>query len=458
MTPHISIFLLLLSTSLLWASQSLISPNLTAIATDLHLSPSQRDWLLGGIIPLAFFAVGAPVALLTGTLADRLATNRVRLLVLTTALGHVPSLFAFVVRDFAGLLVLRTLTGAALAGATPINMSLLSDYLGAVTRVIAVACLGVTVTLGVASGTVIATFLSERFGSWRLPLAVVAGPALVVSGLVWMLVDEPPRGKMDSRDAADEINVVTITRSDSDQGFFEQLPSNDNSQLESQAFSQKVRAVFSVRTNVLCIAQGLAGCLPDGIVNTYMVDFFAFDKKLGIRNATILSVVGLLGVLVGMLVGGGIGQALYNRGWKMRLVQLTALAVASTALPFATIINIETTRVALFGGLAFVGGFLLGCSDPNIKVMVVNVNNHATRGTAFAFLTVATDLGKGLGPFGISVMIALLGRQAAFSVAMLMYIVCGMIIFFMSFSFEEDEEKARHYEAVRATELPQIYY
>jgi len=181
-------------------------------------------------------------------------------------------------------------------------------------------------------------------------------------------------------------------------------------------------------------------------------------KKLGIRNATILSVVGLLGVLVGMLVGGGIGQALYNRGWKMRLVQLTALAVASTALPFATIINIETTRVALFGGLAFVGGFLLGCSDPNIKVMVVNVNNHATRGTAFAFLTVATDLGKGLGPFGISVMIALLGRQAAFSVAMLMYIVCGMIIFFMSFSFEEDEEKARHYEAVRATELPQIYY
>ena len=59
-----------LGLGLVFADQNLLAPNLTAIAEDLNLSEAERDYKLGGQIAFAFFLLGAPAAVLIGSLAE----------------------------------------------------------------------------------------------------------------------------------------------------------------------------------------------------------------------------------------------------------------------------------------------------------------------------------------------------------------------------------------------------
>ena len=62
--------LYLLTTSLLFADQNLMSPNLSAIAEEFGFDDNTRDKKLGGDIAIAFFMVGVPASFLVGCLAD----------------------------------------------------------------------------------------------------------------------------------------------------------------------------------------------------------------------------------------------------------------------------------------------------------------------------------------------------------------------------------------------------
>lgn len=58
----------------------------------------------------------------------------------------------------------------------------------------------------------------------------------------------------------------------------------------------------------------------------------------------------------------------------------------------------------------------------------MNVNEPETRGVALALHVVLDDLGKGMGPALVAVLITALGRQLAFSLSIAGWIPCGMLI------------------------------
>ena len=59
--------LYLLTTSLLFADQNLMSPNLSAIADEFGFDNNTRDKKLGGDIAIAFFMVGVPASFIVGS-------------------------------------------------------------------------------------------------------------------------------------------------------------------------------------------------------------------------------------------------------------------------------------------------------------------------------------------------------------------------------------------------------
>jgi MFS family permease len=65
-------------------------PQLSAAADYFGFDEDQKDQLLGGYISAAFFAVGAPAALLVGWLTDKM--NRRNLLFIVAVLGQAPCL------------------------------------------------------------------------------------------------------------------------------------------------------------------------------------------------------------------------------------------------------------------------------------------------------------------------------------------------------------------------------
>merc|ERR1719482_2320170 len=68
-----------------------------------------------------------------------------------------------------------------------------------------------------------------------------------------------------------------------------------------------------------------------------------------------------------------------------------------------------------------------GATGPNIKALLMNVNPSSRRGTVFGVYTLCDNLGKGIGPSLVCVLIAMFGRRAAFSLAFCLWWACSFI-------------------------------
>lgn len=58
--------------------------------------------------------------------------------------------------------------------------------------------------------------------------------------------------------------------------------------------------------------QGLPGCLPWGVMQTYINDYLHLNKGLSIELATVVILLFGIGGGVGVVAGGAAGQLLYN--------------------------------------------------------------------------------------------------------------------------------------------------
>lgn len=58
--------------------------------------------------------------------------------------------------------------------------------------------------------------------------------------------------------------------------------------------------------------QGLFGCLPWGVMQTYINDYLHQQKGLSVELATTVILAFGVGCAVGVIAGGAAGQALYN--------------------------------------------------------------------------------------------------------------------------------------------------
>ncbi|CAN0436311.1 unnamed protein product [Ectocarpus fasciculatus] len=87
------------------------------------------------------------------------------------------------------------------------------------------------------------------------------------------------------------------------------------------------------------------------------------------------------------------------------------------------------------------GGFLAAITGPNIRSVLMNVTLPSTRGTAFGVFNVFDDLGKGLGPAMVSLVVASRGREDAFTLAILGWLACGTMLLAMALTVHRDEQK-----------------
>ena len=81
---------------------------------------------------------------------------------------------------------------------------------------------------------------------------------------------------------------------------------------------KKSAAVFRRPTNIMGFLQGIPGCVPWSVINVFMNDYLAVDKGLGVHLATTVMMAFGMGALGGVVLGGVVGQRLYNtKPWLM---------------------------------------------------------------------------------------------------------------------------------------------
>lgn len=127
-----------------------------------------------------------------------------------------------------------------------------------------------------------------------------------------------------------------------------------------------------------------------------------------------------------------------------------AATTAIGFIPMAWIINASPAQIStgtgggftlVAGVVAFSGG-IAAFTGPLVRAFVMQVNTSRNRGTVFSVFMVADDLGKGLGPAAVALLIPSLGRVAAFNLSLGGWFLCAFFLFCMAFTIAGDEEAA----------------
>ena len=294
---HVTSALLLLLSFFLFADQQLVAPNLSQAADFFNLTDADRDLYLGGYLPLCFFAVGTPISIFIGPIIDK--TNRRNLFVILIFIGEFPCMLTYWVTDVWQLLVTRAITGVAMAGAEPLIFSMLSDMYGVKERNIMSSVITIGQGAGLLAGQALAGNLGPIYG-WKMPFLVVSVPAMSFSLLMALLVEEPMRG-------AGEESVRQAQAEAKAKG--EKAP---DVEYKSEFTKEKLADIFCGATNMLLYWSEIPSSMGWGVLFAFLTDFVAIDKQFTVVNATNAVVVLGIGLAIGAVAGGILGQYFNN--------------------------------------------------------------------------------------------------------------------------------------------------
>jgi predicted MFS family arabinose efflux permease len=147
------------------------------------------------------------------------------------------------------------------------------------------------------------------------------------------------------------------------------------------------------------------------------------------------------GNAVGVVLGGLLGHFLYKRDVRYPpLVMGTSILLG--CLPMWYIIDAVSyseSNVGVASMAMFVAGALTILPIPIERAILANVTLPETRGRANAFLNMIDDLGKGFGPYVLSQIIAKVGRESAFKLSLIGWLIGGTISLCVFFTGRQDE-------------------
>ncbi len=429
-----AILLIALMNLFLFADQNLMAPNLTQIAHDFGFNDVQRDVMLGGRISFVFWVLGGLVTLAIGYLTDKISRRNLFLFVILV--GEIPCLLTGFAQNYDQLFWLRALTGIGIGGALPLTFSLIGDYFSHKNRAAAAAWIGLAQGLGIAVGQLMAGFIGPEYG-WRLPFILVAVPNFLLAIIYLLFVKEPQRGK--TEESLKELIEEGIAYT-------------------GRINWKEYKNLFKIKSNILVFLQGIPGTVPWGVFFIFLNDFYSQDKGFSVQMATLIVMTVGGAAIIGAFVGGLIGNKLYNIKPKY-LPMLCGISTLVGVIPMALLLNYtpkiivpepDPTWPLIFG---FVTGFTVTITGPNVRAILLNVNTPETRGSIFSLYNLTDDLGKGFGPVVISALIVWFGRLTAFNIANLFWLVCGLLLLVMIWTFPEDEAKLNAILKERAAQM-----
>ena len=423
-----SILILIACIVLIHSEQNLLAPNMSAVAASFGFDDAEKDEYLGGGLAVSLFLVGAPAALLIGMAADGWA-KRSNLLALVLLLGAIGCGGSALSTTYTQLFLSRALTGVSLGGALPLAFSLLGDLAGPARRTALSGRLGLAMHAGTAGGQGLAGFVGPLLG-WRVPFVLTASVMVLLSMHVRLRMVEPARAPTPHKREADKAGSTRLFGP------------------HCAAWS----SLFKIPTVWLVFLQGIPGCVPWGTINAFLPDYLHAEAGFTVQQATLIMSGFSLGGGIGTLLGGELGQRLYNR--DRRWPSLLMLAAGVTGI-FPLVVLIWTTpssmlACALLGGLS---GLFATQTGPNVRATLTNVTQTDQRGLAFASFALFDDLGRGAGPALIAQCTRRFGRRTTFAWSILGWLPCAMLNGATALTIRRDEVRG-HMTADQEMHLP----
>jgi MFS family permease len=308
-----------------------------------------------------------------GYLYDRYA--RTKLLSLASLIWGVTTMFSAWVRTYPQFLVTRASTGVD-DSSYPGLYTLVADYFSPDMRGKVYGFLQLAQPIGYLLGTILALMVAPMIGGWRSVFYITGTLGIVIALFIYFGVKDLPRGKAEPE--------------------FEGMEAKE---IEHFHFSWKeVRDIFKKKTMWFVFLQGFAGVIPWNVIVYFFFGYLMTERGYD-NNSVLLTMAPVILILAaGYFIGGYLGDALFKRTKKGRiLVSCVGVLMGALFLYLAITTPVES-RTQFFILMCFAAVFM-PLSSANVIATVYDVTVPEVRSTAQSVEYFVENTGAAFAPF-----------------------------------------------------------
>mmetsp|Transcript_21865 Transcript_21865/g.45296 ORF Transcript_21865/g.45296 Transcript_21865/m.45296 type:complete len:219 (-) Transcript_21865:74-730(-) len=199
--------------------------------------------------------------------------------------------------------------------------------------------------------------------------------------------------------------------------------------------------ILKIPSVLLTILQAAPGALPFGFCATFLNDFLQEQREMTKQQATGVLLTFGAGNAVGVILGGVLGHFSYKRDVRGPPFFM-GVSLIIGCIPFYFLVNTvdENGNVGVVSAITIISGILVVIPVPLERSILTNVCLPQSRGRANALVSIVDDLGKGLGPALVSVLITTFDRQTAFNISLIGWIIGGLLSLAIMLFVDNDEK------------------
>lgn len=357
--------LILLVSAFAYIDRVIVQTLAQPIKEDLGLTDFQVG-LLGGLsFAILYSTLGLPIA----RLAER--RDRITIISVSVAIFSVMSLLCGLAANFAQLFLARVGVGIGEAGVQAPSASLIGDHFPPHRRGFALTVMRLGAPVGSLFGSVFAASLAADYG-WRVALAAVAAPGLIVVVLFRLLLRDPPRGYSDpDRGSGAPAEVPTL------RAVLGQM-------LARPAFSHMLAGL--ALTSMALFAGG-----------AFTTPFFLRVHNTTLAEAGLyLGIISTVAATAGMSLGGFSIDFVSRRGARWYAL-LPFWGIALSVPLYLVAYSLPDARLAV-AVLTVAGLLLFFHAVPTLVAFQNMVAPNMRTTAAFVYFFVSTLVGVGFGP------------------------------------------------------------
>src|SRR5512138_1381863 len=346
----------------------MIGPMQDTIEKQFNINDQQWGFINSGAL-----LIGTILYPIWGYLYDRYA--RAKLLALASFIWGITTWLSAIAPTYRTFLGTRASTGID-DSAYPGLYSLVADYFGPSLRGKIYGLLQLAQPLGYLVGMVMALMIAPLIGGWRQAFYITGSLGLVVAAFIYFGVKEMSRGQAEP-----------------------EFESKDAEEIGQFHFSwAEAREIFRKPTMWFIFLQGFAGTFPWNVITFFFFGYLMSER--GYDNTSVLLTMApvILILAAGYLIGGSLGDALFKRTNKGRILVSSAGVILGAIFIFFAIRTPIEDRTAFFVLMCLTALFM-PLSSPNVIATVYDITVPEVRSTAQAVEYFIENIGAVTAPF-----------------------------------------------------------
>jgi len=395
----------------------LIGPLTTPIMEAFDINEAQM-----GAVSTGALIVGAVCYPLWGYLYDRYARNK--LLAAASLIWGSTTWLNAVAPTYSAFLVTRASTGID-DSSYPGLYSMISDYFGPQLRGKVYGLLQVAMPMGYLLGMIMALLLRDKIG-WRGVYYLTGSLGALLAVVIFFCLREVPRGQSEPELAGmDDIGKFHFDW-------------------------ETARQLFQKRSLVLLFVQGFFGVFPWNVITFWFFRYLETERNYSSDAVMVTMVVAVLVLAAGYAVGGAVGDFLFKRTPRGRLIISTTSVLLGAILLLFTL-NVPIQDQGLFLVMLSATALFIPFASPNVIATVHDVTLPEVRSTAAAIQYFIESAGAALAPL----LAGIIAVEWSLKIAILVicvttWILCSAFLGLAAFLVPHDIETLRSQMRLRA--------